>query len=91
MKNTIIVNKIIEPICEVFDKDNNKLGSISSVLEYNDIRLQINRAYKRGNPINGIYFLYKGNKMYINEMGGLINPLSGFYDTFDNQLDEMLQ
>jgi len=83
--NKIIINKIIEPILELFDSNHNKIGNITSYLQMNDVRLQIKR-----NKLVGYYFLFNNQKIEINENEKLLNFVEGFYDLVDDQIDEML-
>ena len=85
MKPIITINKIVEPICPLFDNKDNKIGEVTSSLQMNDVRLQIHRL-----KLKGYYFVYKDEKIYINKYGGIINQKPGFYDMFDDQLDEFL-
>lgn len=81
----IKINKIVEPVTELFAPDGTKVGDITSMLELTDVCIQIMRQ-----SVKGYYVLFKGEVLEIDKRGRIYNRKVGFYDTHAMQLRELL-
>jgi hypothetical protein len=81
----IKINNIKEPICNLYDSNNNFIGHITSNVQLNDIRIQIKKA-----KIKGYYIIWNKKQMLIASNGGLDWWPKGFYDLIDTQTKELL-
>ena len=61
------------------------IGEVFSVLQVNDIRIQIAEQ-----QLEGYYFRWKGERILINKHGRLSSWPKGFFDTWDNQMDSLM-
>jgi len=83
----IKINDIQEPICELYDKNDNLIGEIKSMLQMTDIRVQ---HKEQGIKAGNYYFLFKGKRIDIDINGTLSDYPTGFYDTYTNQLMKLI-
>lgn len=85
----IKIRKIKETICQLYDPQDNLVGTIRSELQLNDVRLQIKEQ-----NISGYYIMWKdkGLDYHINidRKGTLENWPVGFYDTAIGQCEKLL-
>jgi predicted ATPase len=80
----IKINKIIEPKCTLYHPDGTVIGEISSMLEFNDIRIQIMK-----NKVFGYYVIWEDKQINIDKYGNVDEWPKGFYDLIDEQLDNL--
>lgn len=83
-------NEIKEIECDLIGPNKEFLWTIRSLLELNDVRIQIKRS-----GLSGYRLFYKGKDdliytIEIFEDGKLADWPEGFYDTYENQLNELL-
>jgi hypothetical protein len=75
-----------EPECSLYGPDGTFLGVIDSGIILNDVRLQIKRQ-----KLEGYYILFKNHIITIHSNGRLNHYPDGFYDTWSNQLFELIE
>lgn len=61
--------------CELYDQNDTLLGTINNHLQFEDVCLQIAKQ-----KLDGYYFIWKDQKIYINRYGAIQNWPKGFYD-----------
>lgn len=79
----VVINKIVEPESELYFNDE-KVGIITSSLQFNDCLLQIRRM-----RLNGYSILYGGEK-YIIESNGRIKFGRHIYSLYSEQMKEII-
>jgi hypothetical protein len=86
------IKDIKETTCILFDCNDNIIGTISSFLSLQDVRLQIrNLNIKNESKYSGYYLLWDHIKIKIYTDGSLESWPLGFFDIMDRQLDELLE
>lgn len=81
----IKINEIVEPVSKLYDKDDKLVGEITSLLQLDDIRIQIKKE-----KVSGYYVIWNDQKIRIDKFGYLEDWPRGFYDNMDKQLDELI-
>jgi hypothetical protein len=72
----ITINKNLKDIpVSLYDNENNLIGTIETNEEFMDIRLQI-----KNQKLTGYYFMFKDQKINIDQNGECENYPSGFFD-----------
>jgi len=80
----IQIHTITETTAKLY-LDGDLIGTINSLLELNDVRIQIMQAKAIG------YYIYWQDKiLYIDDNGRLDEWPKGFFDEYENQLDTLL-
>jgi len=79
------VNRIIEEAAVLFSPDRTYLGEIRSHLELADVRIQIKK-----HGMSGYFLKWRNSEIQINKNGGINIWLDGFFDTYDKQLNVLL-
>ena len=78
----ITINKNLKDIpVSLYDNENNLIGTIETNEEFMDIRLQI-----KNQKLTGYYFMFKDQKINIDQNGECENYPLGFFDTNLNLL-----
>ena len=77
----IVVRRIREPKCKLYDTHGNLVGVIRSFLMLNDVRIQIMEE-----QASGYYIRFKDHCILIDERGSLSCWPKGFYERYENQL-----
>lgn len=91
--NNVKINQIEETTCQLFDPEDNLIGDITSVLQLNDVRIQIMQQ-----KLKGYYFIWmhdpknpvNGRRLDINPDGRMPDWPNGFFDEWDNQLSTLI-
>ena len=86
----IIIRKINETTCTLYDPEDNCIGLIDNMLSFTDVRVQIKKASVSGYYIkwvaeDGVKF-----KIEILKSGRMAEYPNGLFDEWDNFLDEIL-
>jgi len=81
----IKINKIEEPVSKLFDSEDNLVGKISSLLELNEVRIQIKK-----NKLYNYYIRWGDHIIYLSNDGTFYPFIEGFYDQIDYQLEALL-
>jgi predicted ATPase len=81
----IKINEIVESVSKLYDKDDKLVGEITSLLQLDDIRIQIKKE-----KVSGYYVIWNNLKIRIDKFGYLEDWPRGFYDNMDKQLDELI-
>jgi hypothetical protein len=82
----IEVKKIVETTCDLYNPKDVYVGTITSILELNDVRIQIKKQ-----NVGGYYIKWKDYILDIDNKGYIEMYPPGFYDLFDLQLEELLE
>ena len=81
----IKINEIVEPVCYLHGPKGDPVGKITSLLQLNDVLIQIKKNRLRG------YFLFwsgfSGGVIRINKNGKLDEWPEGLYTQLDDQFD----
>jgi len=81
-KEPIKINKITEPVCNLYSPSEKYLGKIRSYLQLNDVRIQIMNL-----KLDGYYVVWDNDyKISIDKYGNMSEWPKGFYDLGENQL-----
>ncbi len=82
----IEIRHIEEPVCSLYDPEDKLVGTINSLLQFTDVRVQIRRP-----QVEGYYVMWGMHKVCINKNGKLNQyyPI-GLYDQFDDMINELI-
>jgi predicted ATPase len=81
----IKINEIKESPCKLYDNKDNLVGDIISTLQLSDVRIQIKKE-----KVSGYYVIWNDQKIRIDKFGYVESWPKGFFDTYDDQLDELI-
>jgi predicted ATPase len=82
---SIKINRIKETTAKLYDPEDVYVGTIKSVLQLNDVRIQI-----MGQKLSGYYIIWKDDKLEVTKDGRMEYWPKGFFDTFDYQLTALI-
>jgi hypothetical protein len=82
----IKINKIKDVTCELYDPQNNLLGTIENEYELNDVRIQISEE-----KVEGYYVIFKEHKIPITSKGKINKWPPGFYDLQEIQFSKLFK
>lgn len=81
----IINNNIPQEIVQLYDNNGNFIGNIENELAFNDVRIQI-----KNKKLTGYYIVFENKKYEIDMRGRLRVWPPNLYETYENQLSELL-
>jgi predicted ATPase len=81
----IEIREIKEPECKLYDYADNLVGVIRSLLQLNDIRIQLMEENQKG-----YYIIWEEKRIDIDENGTCSEWPYGFYDMEERQLWKLL-
>ena len=82
----IKINKIKETTAELYGPRGGHIGTITSELQLNDIRIQIMKQ-----NLSGYYIIWENRQIFINRDGRLHEWPVGFFDIEENQLYTLME
>lgn len=71
--------------CKLYGPNDEYIGEIVNILQFNDVRVQIKEQ-----KLSGYYFIFEGEKISISKNGFLDKYPQGLFDTEDNLLCKLL-
>ena len=81
------INEVVDTSADLY-QDNVLIGTVKNILQFNDVRLQV-----RTQKLEGVYLIWKnlsGQNYHIYlDVNGNYEPIAGFFDTLDHQLQEL--
>jgi len=81
----IKINDIKDPAVDLYDPEGNKVGTIETMLQFDDVRLQILKQ-----EVSGYYVIWEGEKIEINKDSTLNRWPNGMFDVTEKMLAEMI-
>lgn len=86
MKQLVKINrKIKDKPCDLYSPDDTFLGQIKTILELEDIKIQIKRK-----SLVGYYVIFYNQRIDITPDGKMTHWPVGFFEIFDDQMRELL-
>jgi len=81
----IKINDIQDSPADLYDPDGNKVGTIETMLQFNDVRLQILKQ-----RLEGYVLHWKGLELELNNDGTLQSWPNDLFDITEKQMAEMV-
>lgn len=85
MNKIILPHKSKQVPVDFYSPNNDYICTISTAYEFNDLRIQV-----KDNNISGYYFVFLGEKIFVDSDGGIDIWKDGFFDESTKQLNYLL-